>query len=395
MKPRRRVTLPRSTPVALAAVSLALLAACASRQVGEIGAGDRPEDSSVEAGLWLQMDKAEQRIRTSGQRVTDTALEDYVREVACRVAGPYCEDLRVYVMDVPEFNASMAPNGVMVVWTGLLLRMENEAQLATVLGHEIAHYQLRHSLKRWYEIRDTVNVMSVLQIGTIMAGLGAFNDLGALAAQGYLAAFSRGAESEADDRGIRLLAGAGYAPDPAAEIWQGLLDEIEASDEPRPPAFFASHPAPADRADTLRQLANFLAEPGQTERLGRDDYLAATLPHRARWLRAELDQRRFERTQVLLDRLIEDGAGLGTLHFAQGELYRIRGQDGDEAKAAEAYRRATAQADAPAAAWRSLGLVLRSQDRPRQAAEAFQAYLLAEPQAADRAMIESYLGDLP
>ena len=75
MNTHRRTALPRFAVVALTA----LLAACASRQVSDIAAGDRPDNSSVEAGLWLQMDKAEQRIRTSGQRVTDTALEDYVR----------------------------------------------------------------------------------------------------------------------------------------------------------------------------------------------------------------------------------------------------------------------------------------------------------------------------
>ena len=51
-------------------------------------------------------------------RVRDPALNAYVKNVACRAAEAYCKDLRVYIMNVPAFNASMAPNGMMIVWTG-------------------------------------------------------------------------------------------------------------------------------------------------------------------------------------------------------------------------------------------------------------------------------------
>jgi predicted Zn-dependent protease len=69
--------------------------------------------------------------------VRDPALNAYVRSVLCKVTDDYCRDVRVYIVDVPYFNASMAPNGAMMVWTGTLLRVRNEAQLALVLGPRV------------------------------------------------------------------------------------------------------------------------------------------------------------------------------------------------------------------------------------------------------------------
>ena len=72
--------------------------------------------------------------------VRDPVLNAYVRKVLCRTIGDaHCAPIRLYIIRTSQFNASMAPNGMMQVWTGLLLRMDNEAQLATVLGHEMGH----------------------------------------------------------------------------------------------------------------------------------------------------------------------------------------------------------------------------------------------------------------
>ena len=55
---------------------------------------------------------------------------------------------------MPQFNAMMAPNGMMLVWSGLLLRVENEAQLAAILGHELGHYLERHSVEQLRAAKD-------------------------------------------------------------------------------------------------------------------------------------------------------------------------------------------------------------------------------------------------
>ena len=72
--------------------------------------------------------------------------------------------IRVYAMRQPDFNASMAPNGMMIVHTGLLAHMRNEAQLAAVLGHESGHYLRRHSVQNWRSLKSKSAAMAVVGI---------------------------------------------------------------------------------------------------------------------------------------------------------------------------------------------------------------------------------------
>ena len=141
---RPAVMSPRT---ALGAALALLLAGCATAPLEDIEPGERPSIESEEASLWMMMDRVEGNLKTSGRVVDDPALNAYVSGLVCRLAGPYCGDVRVYVVRAAGFNASMAPNGSMRVWTGLLLRSRNEAQLAFVLGHELGHYLRRHSLQ--------------------------------------------------------------------------------------------------------------------------------------------------------------------------------------------------------------------------------------------------------
>ena len=118
-----------------------VVASCAtpSSEVRDIQPGERPALASDEAGLWMYMEDMERRLATSGRVINDPALNDYIRDVLCRLAPAYCSDIRFYVVRTPHFNASMAPNGFMQIWSGLILRAQNEAQLAYILGHELAH----------------------------------------------------------------------------------------------------------------------------------------------------------------------------------------------------------------------------------------------------------------
>lgn len=76
----------------------------------------------------------------------------------------------------------MAPNGYMEIWTGLMLRAQNEAQLAYVIGHEIGHYQERHSLERWRAVRNTTTALAFVRIAASAAGTGYAGDIATFAA---------------------------------------------------------------------------------------------------------------------------------------------------------------------------------------------------------------------
>ena len=90
-----------------------------------------------EKGLWMLADEDERGLRDSKLVIHDVALNTYLHGVLCRTVGTdRCGSVRIYVERVPAFNASMAPNGTLRIWTGLLLRIRSEAELAAVLGHE-------------------------------------------------------------------------------------------------------------------------------------------------------------------------------------------------------------------------------------------------------------------
>ncbi|HXV24867.1 MAG TPA: M48 family metalloprotease [Alphaproteobacteria bacterium] len=376
--------------VGRAAILGLLLAGCVSAaKVADIAPGDRPAEQSDEAGLWLVMERAEANLRSSGRVVEDPALNAYLRSVACKVAPELCADIRIYLVEVPEFNASMAPNGFMSVWTGLMLRCRNEAQLAYILGHEIGHYQRRHTVKQWRAAKDTSNFMLFANIVLAGAGVGVAGYAVDLAAVGGFMAYGRDHEREADAIGFERMVQAGYDPDEAVALWQALIEESEAGEENQPFFFFATHPGMQERVKNLGALAAIAAA---TEGATNEDaYLAATLPFRGKWLRDELRRRNFGRTEVVLDHLDHAGRNRGEIAYYRGELYRLRGEDGDERKAVEAYQAALAQPDGPAEARRGLGEVYRRMGKPEEARAAFTEYLRLAPDAPDRAMIEAWL----
>lgn len=103
--------------MSLRAALLLALAACApdAAAAEALRAGEKPVPGSTEAELWYGMDQAEKDIQASPYVVRDPALNAYVRGVLCDVVGDYCPDMRLYIIDVPVFNASMAPNGAVLV----------------------------------------------------------------------------------------------------------------------------------------------------------------------------------------------------------------------------------------------------------------------------------------
>jgi len=114
-----------------------------------------------ERGAWMEADEDERRLRESPSVIRDLALNAYVRGVLCRTVGDdRCRSVRIYIERVPAFNASMAPNGTMIVWSGLLLRVRNEAELGAILGHEFGHFELRHSVLGFRNQRSGTDLMA-------------------------------------------------------------------------------------------------------------------------------------------------------------------------------------------------------------------------------------------
>jgi predicted Zn-dependent protease len=362
--------------------------------LSDIQPGQRPDPSSDEAGLWMSMERVEEKLSTSGKIVTNPELNAYMRAVTCKVSPEYCNDIRIYVVDTPHFNASMAPNGFMEIWTGSLLRCQNEAQLAVIISHEIAHYLRRHIVQQWRNVKNTGNALVFFQLATAAAGVGYAGDIARLVAIGAIFKFSRDEEREADDIGFDMMLQGGYDPREAPKIWEAIIAERDAADDPEQFIFFSTHPTPKERVETLKKSADTVIAQGKTYQIRQQEYLAAIGPYRASWLRDELQKQDFKAMQVVLDRLIETGYNLAELYFFQGEMFRLRGEEGDAEKAITSYQKALTQNNPPVEIYRSLGLVYWRLDQKQDARQYLEQYLKMNPGAFDAEMIKSYLNEL-
>lgn len=349
--------------------------------------GYQPAAETDEKGLWAIMDRHERDMKTSRFVIRDAEANAYMREILCRLADRYCKDVRIYVVRTPLFNASMAPNGMMEIWTGLLLRCRDEAQLATIIGHEVGHYLRQHTLERYRDARSKADFGTFLGIGLAIAGVGWAGSLAQLALIASTFSFSRDQEREADEIGLNLMADAGYSPAATAEVWDQLLAEYKGSTAQREQSLlFATHPLPEERLDTLRKAAAARGEAGER---GRDRYRARLAGLRPQLIADELALRQYGRTEIVFEQLLVDAPDDGGLWFAKGEVYRLRGASGDGEKALAAYERALAAKGAPAETWRSVGLVELKAGARDRAEKAFGAYLEARPDATDRELLKA------
>lgn len=159
-------------------------------------------------------------------------------------------DWEVNVLTSPEVNAWCMPGGKIAVYTGLLDKLHpTDAELAAVLGHEIAHALREHTRER---LSEQMVANGVISIGAALLGLGDTAQQGAqFAYMGMMGLpHSRQQETEADRIGVELAARAGYDPRAAVTLWQ-KMSQLGGS-EPLP--FLSTHPSSADR---LKDLTNY------------------------------------------------------------------------------------------------------------------------------------------
>lgn len=351
------------------------------------GRFDRPELGTDEGGLWALMDREERNLRRSPFILKDEQLKVYVQDIACKLGSSHCPDIRVHLVRTPLFNASMAPNGMMQVWSGLLLRVDNEAQLAAIIGHEIGHFLQKHSVE---QLRD---IKARTAFGQFLGIFGLVGAVGQLAVLASAFAYGREHEREADRIGAFLMHQAGYDVGEAAKVWSNLLSEAKARDGKEPEKtnpLFATHPSSPEREETLRRYSLSM-QGGVT---GEETYRKATAALMPEWLDDEVKRGQHAESLALLTRLIDGGRSVGYARFSRGEVYRLRGKDGDLDHAFSDYQAAAELGDAPPQAHRGIGLIARNRGDRNTARHALGRYLEQMPEAPDAALMRSYLSEL-
>jgi predicted Zn-dependent protease len=204
--------------------------------------------------------QAFQEVMAQEKLSTDPGAIDWVTRVGQRIAtatGKTGYQWEFKVVEKNEANAFCLPGGKVVVYTGILPLAENDAGLAVVIGHEVAHAMARHGGERVSE-----GLLVNVGLAAVTAGMGKRDPqtvktvtglLGAGAAVGVVLPFSRQQESEADYMGLVYMAKAGYDPNAALAFWKRMGQASKG----KMPEILSEHPSDARR---VRQIEKWMPE---------------------------------------------------------------------------------------------------------------------------------------
>jgi metalloendopeptidase OMA1, mitochondrial len=199
------------------------------------------------------------QIRQQYKPSRDTQANAMVSRVGQRIADAanrpdYRWEFVVFQDDTP--NAFCLPGGKVGIFTGILKYTQDEAGLATVISHEVAHALVRHAGERMSQ--GMMAQLGSLGVSAAMAGQSPYvasaaqQAYGVGANVGVLLPYSRKQESEADEVGLILMTKAGYDPEAAVGFWQRMV--AGSKGKAKPPPFLSTHPTDERRIRDIQQI---------------------------------------------------------------------------------------------------------------------------------------------
>jgi predicted Zn-dependent protease len=391
----------------------------------------------VDLELLEQVKQQDKKFEDQGLVYREPQLNAYVDRLGRSLLKPedQLENIvwQFRVMRDPVVNAFAMPNGSIYVHTGLLARMENEAQLVGVLAHEIIHVRNRHTYLSYRSYRKKMLAINLIGLAGAYTGMGGWG--ASMVAQFMLGisviGYTRELEKEADLEGARLMAASPYDPKAMVAAFESFLHKYDVDLHGEP--FYGDHPKTKDRVAYLNEWISKSAPKRETESAGlsREDYLKNAAEVTRHDIQLAINAGLYRTATALGKRLVAAQPELASNTTALADAYTALGprapeplaeektgqgkkearkrlskltlqeeertlaatpagkelQNANYAEAEKLYRRATELEPNYALAWRGLGELYEKQSRPQQSVEAYSKYLELQPAAMDRLMI--------
>jgi predicted Zn-dependent protease len=287
--------------------------------------------TKIDLQLLDDINEVDRQVSKKGLLFESSDLQAYVDSVCKRLIAdrpaPENVKFRCLVLRDPMQNAFAEPNGTVYVTTGLLALLENEAELAGVLGHELTHTYNRHLYLENRSMRKKVLTMNVLTIASVVPGVGAAVELGAAITDQILIAsvygYAREKEQEADSNGLATMVAVSYDPNAMARSFQ-LLDEGSRYEFEPFDTFYHDHPKLTERRKfaqdfaTAHPVANPLPTPEK-------QYLAKVAPAICYNIEADINSRRARSAVRAAQRLVDAFPDEPRYQLLLGDSYRALG----------------------------------------------------------------------
>lgn len=371
-----------------------VFAGCATTNLPPVTQDFRFEED--EKRLWLRSEEEQKVLNRSGLIYRDEELETYLLEVAKKLLPhdvfrqiPF----KVLIIRNHLLNAFIYPNGVLYLHTGILAKMENEAQLATLLAHEMIHATHRHLIKRYRDIKNMTAFLSTVSVtlGGVGGGIGNLAVLiGALGTIASVTGYSKELETEADMEGFKLMIKSGYDPHEAVKFFSNLKKESEEQKE-KEPFFFGTHPRLQERIENFENLIKNKPQEKWGNIKNTEIFLHKI--HKVILDNSILDLKagRFDTTQRGIEKYLTIKPNDPRAYCLLGELYRQKAITEDIEKAKFYYEKSISIDPSYPESYKGIGFIHYKQGEKRLAKKYFEQYLLLSPEAIDRAYIQEYI----
>ena len=336
--------------------------------------------------LWRRVQEEQDTINGSGVLYQDADIENYLNQIAKKLhTNSISPDIsfQIKVVKDPNLNAFAFPNGVIYIHTGILARMDNEAQLAALLAHEMVHCTHRHSLRALRSIkgRTQAKTETVRKLAQLLGITGSIASI-----SGY----TRELETEADRVGLDLAVKANYDPREVLKLFELLKQEIEIEGIEEP-YFFGTHPNIRQR---IENVTNWLAEKyrGKITGIKNTDVFQSKISRLVLDnARLDLRQGRFFVAQKTVEKFLAVKPDDARAYFLLGEIFRQRCRQEDAAAAIKYYEKSISLNPSFPEPHKAMGLIHYKDGEKRLAKKYFESCLLLSPDTADKAYIQGYL----